>query len=207
MFRPPDGSVVVIVPSITAAMVVSAFRHVEFSEKAAAAIVIGSLLTSAAAATSETRVVALIHIDRLLRGGGLNGHLHVPRTSVRLMSRLQASVTNDVLLLLLHLQIRLRKIEGRMGEFARSAVRAKSDEIIDAEDASSVTMTARRTVPTKAPIVPRTVFDLGGRVDVLEGTFFVETSAELLVKVALGHFRHVVLVKKFAVIAFLAKSA
>ena len=122
MFRPPDGSVVVIVPSITAAMVVSAFRHVEFSEKAAAAIVIGSLLTSAAAAAaSETRVVALIHIDRLLRGGGLNGHLHVPRTSVRLMSRLQTSVTNDVLLLLLHLQIRLRKIEGRMGEFARSA--------------------------------------------------------------------------------------
>lgn len=41
----------------------------------------------------------------------------------------------------------------------------------------------------------------------LKGAFFVETSAKLLIKVALGHFGHVVFVKKFAVIALLAKTA
>ena len=68
-------------------------------------------------------------------------------------------------------------------------------------------MPTLRPVPTESPIVPRAVLDLGGGIDVLEGTLFVETSAELLVEVALGHLRHVVLVQKLAIVAFLAKTA
>ena len=41
----------------------------------------------------------------------------------------------------------------------------------------------------------------------MKGAFFVETSAKLLIKVALGHFGHVVFVKKLTVIALLAKTA
>jgi len=68
-------------------------------------------------------------------------------------------------------------------------------------------MPTRRSVTTKAAIVPRAVFDFRRGVDVLEWALFVETSAELLIKVTLGHFGHIVLVEELAIVAFLAKTA
>ena len=60
---------------------------------------------------------------------------------------------------------------------------------------------------TESAVVPRAVFDLRGRVDVLERAFFVQASAELLVEVTFGHFRHVVFVEKLAIVALLAQTA
>jgi len=94
-----------------------------------------------------------------------------------------------------------------MGEFAFGAFRTESDEVIDAENSSRVPMPTVGTVPTETSIVPRAVFDLGRGIDVLKGTLFVKTRAELLVEVTLGHLRHVVLVEKLAVVALLAKTA
>jgi len=94
-----------------------------------------------------------------------------------------------------------------VGEFAFRALGAKSDEIIDAENATSMSMSTLRAVPTKASIIPLAVFDLGRGVDVLEGTLLVKTRAELLEEVALGHFGHVVFVEKLAIVAFFAETA
>ena len=41
----------------------------------------------------------------------------------------------------------------------------------------------------------------------LEWALFVETSAELLIKVTLRHFGHIVLVEELAIVAFFAKTA
>ena len=41
----------------------------------------------------------------------------------------------------------------------------------------------------------------------LKGAFLVETSAELLIEVALGHLRHIVFVKKLAIVALLTETA
>lgn len=41
----------------------------------------------------------------------------------------------------------------------------------------------------------------------LKGAFLVETSAELLIEVALGHLGHIVFVKKLAIVALLTETA
>ena len=94
-----------------------------------------------------------------------------------------------------------------IGVLYNLTIGTESDEVVDAEHPPRMPMTTARTVPTKASIVPRAVFDLGRGVDVLKGTFFVETSAELLVEIALGHLGHVVFVEKLAVVALFAKTA
>lgn len=68
-------------------------------------------------------------------------------------------------------------------------------------------MTAQRTMPTEATIVPRAVLDFTFRVDVQKWTFLVMACIESRVEVALRHFGHVVFMQEFALIALLAQAA
>lgn len=63
----------------------------------------------------------------------------------------------------------------------------KSRQVVYAQDASHVAMTTVWTVTTESPVIPGTVLYLGFRINVEEGTFFVMTSIESGVKVALRH--------------------
>jgi hypothetical protein len=67
-------------------------------------------------------------------------------------------------------------------------------------------MSTARTVPTKAPIIPRTVLDLTLRIDVQERALFVVTRIEARIEVAFGHFGHVVFVQKFTLVALFAQA-
>lgn len=62
-------------------------------------------------------------------------------------------------------------------------------------------MPTTRSVPTETSIVPRTILNLALRIDVKEGALLLVAGVESRVEVALGHFRHVVLVKKLAAVA------
>lgn len=151
----------------------------------------------------------LMLLLRLMKRWNWRRHveLRILRAGVGFMSGFETSVTNDVGLRLLRLHVGLRQVERRMGELARRTIWTESDEVIDTQDASGVPMATGRSVPAKAAVVPRTVSDFGRRVDVLEGALLVQTGAEFLVEVALGHLRHVVLVEKLAVVAFLTQTS
>lgn len=72
------------------------------------------------------------------------------------------------------------------------------------QDATDVPMPTVWAMPTETAIVPRTIFYLALRVDVQKWAFFVVARIEARIEVALGHFRHVVLVQKFALVALFA---
>ena len=87
------------------------------------------------------------------------------------------------------------------------ASRTETRQIVDTEHAAHVTMAAVGPVPAEPPVIPRTVPDLGLRVNVEEGTLLVVAGVEPRVEVALGHLGHVVLVEKLALVPLLAEAA
>ena len=66
-------------------------------------------------------------------------------------------------------------------------------------------MSTGRSMTAKTPIVPRTVLDLALGIYVEESALFLVTSVKSRVEIALRHSRHIVLVKKFATVAFFAE--
>jgi len=224
VFRSAHLSVVVEVA--VSAVVLRPFGHVQFGEEiiTTTAVVVGTgvttTTTNAVVDVATATVVAWFHLLLLLWlllelllllmlvwiHLARDTKLRIMRAVVGLVTRFEAGVTDDVGFHQLGRDVGLRQVKGWVSEFAFSAIGTESDEVVDAEHPSRMPMTTAGSVPTEASIVPRAVFDLGRGVDVLKGTFFVETSAELLVEIALGHLGHVVFVEKLAVVALLAKT-
>lgn len=86
------------------------------------------------------------------------------------------------------------------------SVGTQAGQIAETEDTTHVPIPTERTVTTESTIVPRTVADLGSGVDVQERTLLVVTGAEFGVEIALGHFGHIVLVQKLAVVTLFAQT-
>lgn len=140
--------------------------------------------------------------DRLLALFGR--HL---RTVVDLVTLFVAIVTNDRPLLdLSDFGGWKRQIKPGMDELAVGPFRAEAAHVVDAGDAACVSMAAVGTVSTEAAIVPRTISNLRLWINVQKRTFFVAAGVEATVEVTLGHFRHVVLVQKFALVSLLTKT-
>lgn len=55
--------------------------------------------------------------------------------------------------------------------------------------------------------LPRTIFNLAFRVYVQKRAFLVMTCMESSIEVAFRHFRHVIFMKKFTLVAFFAKTS
>lgn len=93
-----------------------------------------------------------------------------------------------------------------MHEFAQTAVRTETGQIVGAEHPANVPMTTVRSVSTEAAIVPRTVANLRFRIDVQERAFLIVAGIEARIEVAFGHFGHVVFVQELALVALLAEA-
>jgi hypothetical protein len=90
---------------------------------------------------------------------------------------------------------------------ARTAVRAESGEIENAQLAANVLLGAFGTERTEALVVVRAGWELGLRVDVeVQALLAVGAVAVAGKEVALRHFAEVVLVKEFAVLALFAEA-
>lgn len=98
-----------------------------------------------------------------------------------------------------------RELEARMHVFARLRFRTEASQIVLAQDSSDVPMTTTWAMPAKASIVPRTILDLALGVYVKKRALFLVAGVESRIEIALRHFRHIVLVQKFAAVALLAQ--
>lgn len=118
-----------------------------------------------------------------------------------------AIVTHNVSLLCLLCRILNRQVELGMHKLALGSIRTKSAKVVDAHDASCVSVATAGAMTAKPSIIPRTIFNLCFRIDVQKRALFVATRVETRIEVALWHFGHVELVKEFALVAFLAKAS
>ena len=91
--------------------------------------------------------------------------------------------------------------------FTRLTSRAEAGEVVNAQYPAHVPVPTVRSVATETAVIPRTVFYFCLWIYVQEGTLLVVTSIEPGVEIALGHFRHVVLVKELTLITFLTQSS
>jgi hypothetical protein len=92
-----------------------------------------------------------------------------------------------------------------MHVFASLSIGTEAGQIILAQDSPNVPVSAPRTVPTKASIVPRTIFDLAFGINVQERTLLFVAGVESRVEITFRHFCHVIFVEKFAAIALFTK--
>lgn len=97
----------VVIKVAMTAIVLTSSGHIQFGEEVIAAVV-GRLITGISASTSAVRIRI---VGLMLLRGRRHAELRIFGTSVGFVAGLQTGVTNYVLLILLHLQIRLRKIE------------------------------------------------------------------------------------------------
>ena len=98
------------------------------------------------------------------------------------------------------------QFKSGMHIFTTRAVGTKTCKIIRTQHSSNVSVSAVGSVPTKAPVVPGTIFYLTFGIYVKEWALFVVAGVETGIKVTLGHFRHVVFVQEFTLVTFLTQA-
>lgn len=99
------------------------------------------------------------------------------------------------------------EVELGVHKLALGSFGAEAAQIVEAHNAPGVTVAAVGTVPAEPAIVPWTIFDLCLWINVEEWAIFVAARVEARVEVTFGHFRHIKLVQKFTLVAFLAQAA
>ncbi len=91
-----------------------------------------------------------------------------------------------------------------MHEFTGRPFWTESDKVIHTNDSPGMPVPAEGTMLAEASVIPRTIFDLGFRVDVEKRTFFVTALPEFGVEVTLRHLGHIILMQEFALVSLLA---
>lgn len=116
-------------------------------------------------------------------------------------------VTYNISLLCLLCWILNRQVELRMHKFALGSIGTKPAKVVDAHDASCVSVATAWAMTAEPSIVPGAIFNLCFGIYVEKWALLVATRVETRVEVTLWHFRHVELVKELALVAFLAKAS
>lgn len=99
-----------------------------------------------------------------------------------------------------------RQVEHGMHKFALRSVGAKSAKILDAHHAPCVSIATEWAVPAEPSVIPGAISNFRFRIYMQKWTLLVTTCVETRVEVAFRHFRHVKLVKEFALVPLLAKT-